>query len=193
MVTTMTDTPYDVLIRGCTALTADPDDPVIEDAAIGIRGNRLALVGRAADAKNLTARRTIAADGHVATPGFVNVHTHAVLAMARGMTEDLGFAPAYTPGVPHLTYRINQTIVQQYGFTNLSLVSTLRILVSGLDVGEYRENGSAYPINVRLRSEDRQTIAGINSLGIPFGSDLVPLDSIASSEVGAWTKGMPRR
>src|SRR5204862_4241167 len=37
----------------------------------------------------------------VLTPGFVNIHTHAVLAMVRGMTEDLGFAPAYTPGVPH--------------------------------------------------------------------------------------------
>ena len=64
---TMTDTPYDLLIRGCTALTADPDNPVIEDAAIGIRGNRLAVVGRAADTKNLNARRAIAADGHVAT------------------------------------------------------------------------------------------------------------------------------
>ena len=39
--------------------------------------------------------------GHVATPGFVNVHTHAVLSHARGMVEDAGFAPAYTPGVPH--------------------------------------------------------------------------------------------
>ena len=27
--------------------------------------------------------------------------THAVLSLARGMTEDMGFAPAYTPGVPH--------------------------------------------------------------------------------------------
>jgi 5-methylthioadenosine/S-adenosylhomocysteine deaminase len=36
----------------------------------------------------------------VITPGFVNVHTHAILTMARGMAEDMGFAPAYTPGVP---------------------------------------------------------------------------------------------
>ena len=43
----------------------------------------------------------IDARGHLATPGFVNVHTHAVLSLARGMTEDMGFAPAYTPGVPH--------------------------------------------------------------------------------------------
>ena len=35
------------------------------------------------------------------TPGFVNVHTHAILSMVRGVAEDLGFAPAYTPGIPH--------------------------------------------------------------------------------------------
>src|SRR5262249_30575433 len=92
---------FDILIRGCTALTADPANPVIEDAAIGIRGDRLALIGNAEDAQTVAAKRVIDARGHVATPGFVNVHTHAVLSLARGMTEDAGFAPAYTPGVPH--------------------------------------------------------------------------------------------
>jgi 5-methylthioadenosine/S-adenosylhomocysteine deaminase len=93
--------PFDILIRGATALTADPNTPVIEDAVIGIRGDRLALVGRGAESASREARRTIAANGQVATPGLINVHTHAVLAFARGMTEDLGFAPAYTYGVPH--------------------------------------------------------------------------------------------
>ena len=34
-------------------------------------------------------------------PGFVNVHTHTTLVMVRGEAEDMGFAPAYTAGVPH--------------------------------------------------------------------------------------------
>ena len=38
--------------------------------------------------------------GRVITPGLVNVHTHANLSMVRGVAEDLGFAPAYTPGIP---------------------------------------------------------------------------------------------
>jgi 5-methylthioadenosine/S-adenosylhomocysteine deaminase len=92
---------FDILIHGCTALTADPKKPVIEDAVIGISGDRLALLASKAETQDLHGKRVIHARGHVATPGFVNVHTHAVLSLARGMTEDAGFAPAYTPGVPH--------------------------------------------------------------------------------------------
>jgi 5-methylthioadenosine/S-adenosylhomocysteine deaminase len=92
---------FDILIRGCTVLTSDPAQPVIDDAVIGIRGDRLAVVAKTSDAQGLQANRVIDGRGHVATPGFVNVHTHAVLALARGMTEDAGFAPAYTAGVPH--------------------------------------------------------------------------------------------
>ncbi|MBV8840007.1 MAG: hydrolase, partial [Alphaproteobacteria bacterium] len=81
----MTDSgPFDLLIRGCTALTSDPAMPMIEDAAIGIRRDRLVFVGK--DAPGRTATRVIEGRGHLATPGFVNVHTHAVLSLARGMT-----------------------------------------------------------------------------------------------------------
>jgi 5-methylthioadenosine/S-adenosylhomocysteine deaminase len=38
--------------------------------------------------------------GHFITPGFVNVHTHSILTMVRGVAADLGFAPSYTPGIP---------------------------------------------------------------------------------------------
>jgi 5-methylthioadenosine/S-adenosylhomocysteine deaminase len=94
-------TGLDLLVRGGTALTSDPSLPVIADAVIGVRGDRLALVASAAAAPpGLTARRTVDCGGRVVTAGFVNVHTHAILTMARGMAEDMGFAPAYTPGVP---------------------------------------------------------------------------------------------
>jgi len=39
--------------------------------------------------------------GRVLTPGFVNIHTHAILSLMRGIAIDMGFAPAYTRGVPH--------------------------------------------------------------------------------------------
>jgi 5-methylthioadenosine/S-adenosylhomocysteine deaminase len=39
--------------------------------------------------------------GRLLTPGLINIHTHAVLSLMRGVAVDMGFAPAYTPGVPH--------------------------------------------------------------------------------------------
>jgi len=93
---------YDLLITGATVLTADPARPVLCDSALAISGNRLAFVGRAADLPaGATAHETRRLDGRVIAPGYVNVHTHAILSMVRGVAEDLGFAPAYTPGIPH--------------------------------------------------------------------------------------------
>ena len=93
---------YDLLLKGATLITCDSADRVIRDGAIGIRGDRLTYVGLAAELPaGSKAGRTLALEGRVLTPGLVNVHTHAILSMVRGVAEDLGFAPAYTPGIPH--------------------------------------------------------------------------------------------
>ena len=93
---------YDLLLKGATLLTCDAADRVIEDGAIGIAGDRLAFVGPASELPaDAAAARVLDVSGRVITPGFVNVHTHAILSMVRGVAEDLGFAPAYTPGIPH--------------------------------------------------------------------------------------------
>jgi 5-methylthioadenosine/S-adenosylhomocysteine deaminase len=38
--------------------------------------------------------------GALCLPGLINTHNHSPLMSVRGMVEDIGFAPAYTPGVP---------------------------------------------------------------------------------------------
>ena len=96
-----TTAPLDLLITGATVVHTRPQLEVIENAVIGIAGARIAFVARAADAPRTAARRTIDLGGHLVLPGFVNVHTHTILTMVRGVAEDMGFAPAYTPGVPH--------------------------------------------------------------------------------------------
>ena len=93
---------YDLCLERATLITCDAADRVIEDGAICITGNRLEYVGpRNAMPAAAVAKRTLDLAGRVITPGLVNVHTHAILSMVRGVAEDLGFAPAYTPGIPH--------------------------------------------------------------------------------------------
>jgi 5-methylthioadenosine/S-adenosylhomocysteine deaminase len=90
---------FDLLLLDVVALTADPARPEIRDCAIGIRDGRIAWLDSTAP-PHYTATRTLRLPGHFVTPGFVNVHTHSILSMVRGVAADLGFAPSYTPGIP---------------------------------------------------------------------------------------------
>jgi 5-methylthioadenosine/S-adenosylhomocysteine deaminase len=92
----------DYLLIGATVLTAEPDRPVIEDAVIGIAANRIALLASRNEMRELpAARERRDMTGRVITPGLVNIHTHAILTVVRGVADDMGFAPAYTKGVVH--------------------------------------------------------------------------------------------
>jgi 5-methylthioadenosine/S-adenosylhomocysteine deaminase len=93
--------PPDILIAGATVLTADPACPRIDTGWIAVTGDRITAITDSPPARIDPATRVIPGEGRVVTPGFVNVHTHAVLSMLRGVAEDMGFAPAYTMGVPH--------------------------------------------------------------------------------------------
>lgn len=92
----------DFLLTGATVLTAEPDRPIIHDALIGIAADRIALLESRNDLGELpAARRRLDLKGRVILPGLVNIHTHAILTVVRGVADDMGFAPAYTRGVVH--------------------------------------------------------------------------------------------
>jgi 5-methylthioadenosine/S-adenosylhomocysteine deaminase len=93
---------FDTLIIGATLLTGNAESPVISDGALATEGNRIVFAGARSELPSEpTAARVLQAEGRIVTPGFVNVHTHAVLSLMRGIALDMGFAPAYTRGVPH--------------------------------------------------------------------------------------------
>lgn len=93
---------FDLLLTDLAVVTVDAAMTVHADGAIGVSGGRIAWVGpKAALPAGASAARVLPLPGRVAIPGLVNVHTHAILTMVRGVAEDLGFAPAYTPGIPH--------------------------------------------------------------------------------------------
>jgi 5-methylthioadenosine/S-adenosylhomocysteine deaminase len=92
----------DLLIKHPTIITGDHLQPVLEDGAIGIVHSKIEFICKVADLpENIQATRTLSLKDRVIIPGLINVHTHAILSMVRGVAEDLGFAPAYTPGIPH--------------------------------------------------------------------------------------------
>jgi 5-methylthioadenosine/S-adenosylhomocysteine deaminase len=93
---------FDLLLQGATLITGNAQQPLLRDAALGIRKGRIAWLGDAA-APGHSADRRMALAGHVITPGFVNPHQHSILSLVRGVAADLGFAPSYTPGLPQGT------------------------------------------------------------------------------------------
>ena len=96
------DEAMDKLLTDLTVVTVDAQMRVLKLDGVAIPGGRIAWVGPLAELPAEVARLPrLALPGRVLTPGFVNVHTHAILSMVRGVAEDLGFAPAYTPGIPH--------------------------------------------------------------------------------------------
>lgn len=91
-----------LVIHGARVVTVDSMLGEIADAVVVVCDGRIKEIGLRDKSRPLpVADRTIDLSGHVITPGFVNVHTHTILTMVRGVAEDMGFAPAYTPGVPH--------------------------------------------------------------------------------------------
>jgi 5-methylthioadenosine/S-adenosylhomocysteine deaminase len=93
---------YDLLLRGAHLLTADPRQPLLRDAWLGVQAGRITWLDTTPPAR-ATATRQMDLAGHVVTPGLVNPHTHSVLSMVRGVAADSGFAPSYTPGLPQGT------------------------------------------------------------------------------------------
>ena len=91
----------DMIVAGGTLLTSDPSRPYIQEGWVVIDNGRIQSIQDEKPDRIHPETKVIDAKGFVITPGFVNVHTHAILSMVRGVAEDMGFAPAYTIGVPH--------------------------------------------------------------------------------------------
>jgi 5-methylthioadenosine/S-adenosylhomocysteine deaminase len=77
---------FDIAITGGTLLTLSANMEIIEDAAIGIRDGRIALVDKH---RLLSAKKIIDAQGDLVLPGLVNTHTHLPMVCFRGMADDL--------------------------------------------------------------------------------------------------------
>ncbi|MCC6919877.1 MAG: amidohydrolase family protein [Alphaproteobacteria bacterium] len=74
---------FDIVIRGGNIVDGTGADPVAGD--VGIKDGRIAALGRVAE----TGTQEIDADGHLVTPGFIDLHTH--------LDAQIGWDPDLTP------------------------------------------------------------------------------------------------
>ncbi|MGY9048133.1 hypothetical protein P775_22345 [Puniceibacterium antarcticum] len=77
-----------------------PETGYLSGQDIEIRAGRIAAIYPSGTQPTPDDADVLDARGALVLPGFVNTHNHSPLMIVRGMVEDIGFAPAYTPGVP---------------------------------------------------------------------------------------------
>ncbi|WP_422034856.1 amidohydrolase family protein [Reyranella sp.] len=93
--------PCDLLVGGDLVLTLDEHGRILRNGALAVSGGRIVDIGPAAALEaRWSATTHVDGKGRLVIPGLVNVHNHTPLMITRGMIEDIGFAPMYTPGIP---------------------------------------------------------------------------------------------
>ena len=79
---------FDLLLRNIDWLiTVDSRRRVIRDAAIGVRGGRIAAVAKSAELTTAAAE-VLDCQGMVATPGFIDAHLHSSFHLSRGLADE---------------------------------------------------------------------------------------------------------
>jgi 5-methylthioadenosine/S-adenosylhomocysteine deaminase len=80
----------DLLLINAHVLTMDEDFHAFPDGAVAVRGDCILAVGPQAEVrKTAQPRETVDCHGAIVMPALVNTHTHAPMALLRGLADDL--------------------------------------------------------------------------------------------------------
>jgi len=77
----------DILFKNTTAVTMNPDAPVLRNINLGIEGRKITYI-EPAGTPSPKARRVIDGANKVLMPGLYNCHTHAAMTLFRGYAND---------------------------------------------------------------------------------------------------------
>jgi len=89
------------IIQNAIIITVDEKKRILRDSAIVLEEDKIKWIGLTKDLPDFGRNSTVIdAANKVIFPGFVNIHTHAALSVLRGIGDDRGIAPAYSPSVP---------------------------------------------------------------------------------------------
>jgi 5-methylthioadenosine/S-adenosylhomocysteine deaminase len=89
----MRDPGYDLLISNAVVVAGGYPFHVLEQHAIGIRGDRIAAIEPAERFSDAIAARTIDAHGMLAFPGLANTHTHLFQTLLKGLGDEMYLIP----------------------------------------------------------------------------------------------------
>jgi 5-methylthioadenosine/S-adenosylhomocysteine deaminase len=80
----------DTVIEARWIIPIEPHGSVLNDHSVAVAGDRItAVLPRAEMRQRCKAGRTIDLSTHALIPGLVNLHTHAAMALMRGLADDL--------------------------------------------------------------------------------------------------------
>ena len=83
-------TPVDLLIEARWIIPVEPANTTLEHHAIAVRDGRIIAILPTNEARaRYAATKTVHLPDHILTPGLVNLHCHAAMAIMRGLADDL--------------------------------------------------------------------------------------------------------
>ena len=95
-----------LIIRGYVITMQGEGVGIIEDGAVGIRGNKITQVGKTEDIVNCQARRVINAANMAVKPGLIDAHIHTRISVLRGVSPDI--TNWMTDGLWHFENKLRQ-------------------------------------------------------------------------------------
>ena len=136
--------PCDLLVTGDLILTLDTADRVLNNGAIAIADRAIVDIGPADElGRRWGAAATVDGKGRIVMPGMVNVHNHTPLMITRGMIEDIGFAPMYTPGIPQGHWLREE---DAYALSSLGMYELVRAGCTTVVDFRVEQEDSVYPM-----------------------------------------------
>jgi hydrophobic/amphiphilic exporter-1 (mainly G- bacteria), HAE1 family len=91
----------------------------------------------------------------------------------------------YTAGKPELRFNADPGRIGDLGITNDDISTSVRALINGSRATVLRQNGVDTDVVVRLRPDDRDSVASLGAITIPTRSGVVPLSSLGTVSLDA--------
>ena len=115
----------DILLEKGTVLTMDPQNRLLAEGWLAIKGDAIVAIGGPEDLRP-KAGQTIDARGGVIMPGLINGHTHAAMSLFRGLADDLPLME----WLNHYIFPVESRMDGDFVFTG-TLLACAEMIMSG--------------------------------------------------------------